>query len=183
MIASLTPNPSSQGYNERRQQLEISAFITNKGADPRLQNTLRGPDLQRGKTRTEGWGTPRYVSRSQEPPQGPLHLWSRRHLGPGVPAARTYLGLGSSSRVVCETGDGEAGTLESLSSLGKSPSRTQRFQPHSNPYTHFETENKVEYLAKSKNTAGRTPEWISGQRLPCPPVKGARANRGNQNHG
>ena len=29
-IASLTPNPSSQGYNERRQQLEIPAFITNR---------------------------------------------------------------------------------------------------------------------------------------------------------
>ena len=109
VIASLTPNPSSQGYNERRQQLETSAFITNKGEDPRLQTHYEVLTYD-SKTRTEGWGTSRYVSRSQEPPQGPLHLWSRRHLGPGVPAARTHLGLGSSSRVACEAGDGEAGT-------------------------------------------------------------------------
>lgn len=147
MIASLTPNPSSQGYNERRQQLEISAFITNKGADPRLQNTLRGPNLRRGKTRTEGWGTPRYVSRSQEPPQGSLHLWSRQHLGPGVPAARTYLGLGSSSRVVCEAGDGEAGTLSPSPLWGSLPLGPNGF---SLTATHFETENKVKYSAKSK---------------------------------
>lgn len=81
-----------------------------QGCRPKTPNTLRGPNLRHGKTQTEGWGTPRYVSRSQEPPQGPLHLWSRRHLDPGVPAARTHLGPGSSSRVACEAGDGEAGT-------------------------------------------------------------------------
>lgn len=69
VIASLTPNPSSQGYNERRQQLETSAFITNKGADPRLQTHYEVLTYD-SKTRTEGWGTSRYVSRSQEAPSG-----------------------------------------------------------------------------------------------------------------
>lgn len=49
----------------------IAAIYYKQGCRPKTPNTLRGPDLRRGETRTEAWGTPRYVSRSEEPPRVP----------------------------------------------------------------------------------------------------------------
>lgn len=39
LVPGLMPSPSSQGSEERRQQLQMFAFIINKGADPRLSKT------------------------------------------------------------------------------------------------------------------------------------------------
>lgn len=148
------------------------AFIIKKGTDPRLKY-IKSKDRYETGTKSR---TPRYPCLGQSCQPGlAFHFWSRGPLGPAVPAARTSRGL----RYWCWRFWGGS-TLRgwTVPLLAASFPLAPRGFSLTSTITHFKTENGNQ-LQENRNTAGKRPECVGGQRPVCSPGAGAWPGHGH----